>query len=284
MTASEIIDNQHIPYFNRYDIVVRYMAIEHYYGLNDFGLDLYRAMQIYRTGVADVEGFKSLVCSFERNGYLENNPIVLFKGGTLRDGSHRLACALYFGVKDIPVVRLKRFKGVNYSIGWFRKHKLPTDEIEEGLKRMLIKAGIFLVVTLWPPISKCFNEIKEKISGVLASDTILMKEEEFVSFIKHQYSIDGANKGNIDKKINFMSEYEKRVMILLVNFGNPRYRIKKKTQEPISQVAEQVKKDIRGTYSDSIDGYIKDVIIHISDNYEHSQRIIDGFERFFRQN
>jgi hypothetical protein len=36
--------------FNRYDIVVRYLAIENYYKINDFGFNLYNKMQINRVG------------------------------------------------------------------------------------------------------------------------------------------------------------------------------------------------------------------------------------------
>lgn len=282
MKVSEIIDKQHIPHFNRYDIVVRYMAIENYYGLNDFGFDLYKEMQLCRHGKVDIGKFKSVISSFEKNKYLKNKPVVLFSDGALRDGSHRLACSLYFGVKDVPVKLLGRPNDVDYSIKWFGENDFPVDKIEDGRKRMLIKSGIFLVVTLWPPISNYFQEIKGKIDGVLASYNKRMSDDEFVSFIRHQYSIDGANQKNIDKKIRFMSMFEKKVMLLLVNFGDPQYRIKRKTQEPISQVAEQVKKDIRVPYSKRVNGYISDVVMHISDNYEHSQRIINGFERFFR--
>lgn len=279
---SEIIDRQHVPDFNRYDIVVRYMAIESYYGLNDFGFDLYERMQLCRHGKSNLGGFKSIISSFEKNRYLKNKPIVLFSDGALRDGSHRLACSLYFGIKDIPVRWLKEPNGVDYSIRWFEQNGFPVDVIEEGRKRMFIRGGVFLIVTLWPPVSEYFEEMKGKIGGVLASYVHTMSDGEFNSFVRHQYSIDGANQKNIDKKMDFMSQCEKRVMLLLVNFGDPQYRVKRRTQEPISQVAEQVKKDIREPYSKKVDGYISDVVMHISDNYEHSQRVINGFEHLFR--
>ena len=58
--------------FNRYDMIVRLLAIENYYGKNDFGWDLYRKQQNTRKG-GDWQNaesrFRALIKSYEENGY-----------------------------------------------------------------------------------------------------------------------------------------------------------------------------------------------------------------------
>ncbi len=59
--------------FERLDIIVRYLAIENYFGLNDFGFEMYNKMQEKRMGrehakiSADI--FRKLIKSWTENGY-----------------------------------------------------------------------------------------------------------------------------------------------------------------------------------------------------------------------
>ena len=63
-----IVANSIQDSLNRWDIAVKYLAIENYYNKNDFGFDLYIKMQNLRTkanvGRQAVENFKKLIVSW----------------------------------------------------------------------------------------------------------------------------------------------------------------------------------------------------------------------------
>ena len=86
--------------FNRYDMIVRLLAIENYYGKNEYGFNLYRKMQAARIGIDSVEPavfrFRKLIESYENNGYDSSSEIELDSCLHLYDGSHRMAMALYY--------------------------------------------------------------------------------------------------------------------------------------------------------------------------------------------
>lgn len=68
--------------FNRYDIVVRLLAIKHYYGQNAYGFNLYERMQSIRSedenyGNISRKRFVEVIKSFEENGYNSNSELVL---------------------------------------------------------------------------------------------------------------------------------------------------------------------------------------------------------------
>ncbi len=97
--------------FYRMDLVVKYMAIEAFYGDNDYGFRLYR--KLYESKVADgrVKEFKKLIKSVEKNGFIPDERVPITVTGDVRpldEGSHRIACCLYFGIKKIPVKPVKK--------------------------------------------------------------------------------------------------------------------------------------------------------------------------------
>ena len=125
--------------FNRYDTIVRYLAIAEHCGENDYGWALYRKMQEIRnvnspenidSGIYQSR-FEALIESVKENGLDENNPIHSNDSNELMDGSHRLACALYF---NAPVVYVKNIEqgDVDFGMNWFEQHfsELETKQIQ----------------------------------------------------------------------------------------------------------------------------------------------------------
>ena len=120
-------------FFNAH-IMIKMLAIDCYFGKNDYGWKWYNEMQKKR--VADnplipkhmayhEKEFKELIESFEKNGYLEEKPIIVNKDFLFIDGSHRLALALYFGIKEVPISIDKNYFDIeskDYSFDWFDKH------------------------------------------------------------------------------------------------------------------------------------------------------------------
>ena len=119
----------------RYDMIVRLLAVENYYGKNDYGFKLYHKMQYERNkhkgdDFADkaVERFKKLILSYEENGYDESSCILLDKNMQLIDGSHRLAMAMYHGYENISAVIDTRETNFSYGIDWFENNGFTAEE------------------------------------------------------------------------------------------------------------------------------------------------------------
>lgn len=115
---------------NASDVIVKIMAIENYFGKNNYGIDMYNKMQkirvsenklIEREKANNQENFVNLIKSFEKNGFNDKYPIELNKKFEVFEGSHRLACAIYFGIEEIPVTFNKYFWELtyDYSPEWF---------------------------------------------------------------------------------------------------------------------------------------------------------------------
>ena len=84
------------------------LAIENFAGKNDFGIEVYRQWIISRkkrnpdTAVSD---FHQLVLSFDKFGFLPRFPIEYDDyDGLMTGGTHRLACAMFFQIDNIPVI------------------------------------------------------------------------------------------------------------------------------------------------------------------------------------
>jgi SAM-dependent methyltransferase len=130
-------------HLDRYDIIVRLLAIENLQGLNDFGISLYNKMQVSREQYLHEQGIKikpedlfaykkntlkELIRNFEANGFDKKKPLVVNSNYKLIDGSHRLACALFFNSKSIAIKNTHKTK-VPYGLNWFGNF-FTEDELE----------------------------------------------------------------------------------------------------------------------------------------------------------
>ena len=120
---------------NASDIIVKLLAIEQYFGKNNFGMKLYNKMQkirvsenkhIEREKANNQEKFISLINSFKKNGFWDKYPVELNKRFEIFEGSHRLACSLYFKISEIPVTFNTNLWDLeyDYSLEWFKKNNL----------------------------------------------------------------------------------------------------------------------------------------------------------------
>lgn len=114
------------------DIMIRILAIENYYGKNDFGFKLYNKMQKIRVSANPLipqyradneERFRQIIKSFEKNNFIEDYPIIINEDFKLFDGTHRLACSIFFNIVQIPVKFEERTieRHPDYSLKWFEK-------------------------------------------------------------------------------------------------------------------------------------------------------------------
>ena len=118
---------------NASDIMIKMLAIDNYFGKNDYGMRLYCKMQkirvsqnklIEREKADNKENFIKLIESIKKYGFDDKYPIELNKNFEVFEGSHRLACALYFNIDIVPVKFNKMIWNLkyDYSLEWFKNN------------------------------------------------------------------------------------------------------------------------------------------------------------------
>lgn len=270
--------------FNRYDTLVRYLAVENFYGKNDFGFEMYLKMQKLRLGkhfpqLDYLESFKSLIRRFENVGYDDDYPLLVSNELKLLDGSHRFALVLYHETPNICISPVKSLKNItiNYGIDWFREKGFSAQEIavlQSTFDRLEAKHTSTFAGILWSPAHPFKDEILSDIddtyriteSRELAFDNRLLYE----NFVRGIYHIDEIADWKIAKKIKYMEDYPPQVTIFEFKTSNPQYRKKSSNRQCISIGGETLKKQIRHKYSKRLDRYFHDILLHIGDNEVHS--------------
>tara|TARA_Y100000588_G_scaffold322509_2_gene354600 strand:+ start:48150 stop:48749 length:600 start_codon:yes stop_codon:yes gene_type:complete len=125
-------------FFNRYDLIVIYLAIEQYFNKNNIGYDLYEKMQMkrmeYRGDRNDrhntINEFKGLLKNIEKNGYDYQSSITIDRNQKLCDGAHRFSSAIYFKLPVIPIKMLRQESDIIYGIDWFKNNNFNLNELE----------------------------------------------------------------------------------------------------------------------------------------------------------
>ena len=282
LLSKQVVDGN----FNRFDIFVRYLAIQSFFNGDRFGTDLYNRMQERRNGTTFInpwKHFKYLIRSFDIYGYDYNYPVLVNDDLHIVDGAHRLACALYFRVPFLVVKVNKKLNYSRYGVSWFRDNNFLSDEItllNQHKDKLFLKNNLYFEIVLWPSVEEYFDEIELDISRdfqiLLSSSYNNIKN--FNEFVRCLYKIDDIKDWKVDMKIKEFDKYKKNVRILKVVINDPEFR-RKHNGRLISKKVEDLKSSIRGKYSARVPDYFHDIIIHIGDNYEHSrlsQNLIDA--------
>jgi len=276
--------------FNRLDIIVRYLAIENYYGKNNYGFDMYCKMQEKRMGKeyakVSVAAFKRLIKSWEDNGYDDESEIECDNNLFLLDGSHRMALALYTGQNIVSCKVYSYRNEVLYGKNWFIENGFTLKEIELILNKNEELFNLYnssIACILWPPVREEFDEITEKLRLLYPIDeykNIIFTDETFESAVKEIYAIDDIDEWKINKKIRRMEkESKKEIRLLKIRMDVPGYRLKTLNNNTLSVAGEEIKKMFRNCYKNSVNDYFHDIIIHTGDNYQQSQYIYNLLDK-----
>jgi hypothetical protein len=274
------------------DIIVRLLAINGFSGGNNFGISLFKKMHKREKGINSDEAFeqrlnalRSLIQSISGNGFKSTNPIKLNFEQRLIDGSSRLAAALYFGIKEVPIeiTRVKQIK--DFDISWFRQAGFAAEEIkqiEETRLNIFREWGLYFPVILWPPVQDYFDKIEGDLSEtneiISSIDYSFSEDSEFRELVKKIYAWEAVEDRIIDMKIEGMLEYPLRVRLLNIELPEPDFKKKRGTNNQISSVVKDMKEDLRRAYAGKVENYFRDIIIHIGDNFEHNLHITKVFD------
>ncbi len=278
--------------FTRYDMIVRYLAIENYYGLNSYGFELYEKMQAARKGedwaAISMCRFKELIKSYE-NGYDKDSCILLGEDLRLIDGSHRFALAL-FTKKYIISANVRGFSRLIpcYDIKWFRTNdfsQVDIDIMESKFTELMNLCVTPFVCTLWSPAQKYFNAITQNLAQW--GEVVKIRDYELDEFTHNQlvksiYAIDDIASWKIAKKVDYMrvtsphGAYKIRVVHL--SLPTTSFRLKASNNNTLSTQGEEIKKVIRDAYKGKIENYFHDIILHIGDNYLQNRYMLDLLE------
>ena len=123
----------------RYDIPVKWRFIRHLAEGGDPDSErVYRWHIEKRTGGREPRSWKRsvddyvaalavLLAGMRVDGFDANYPVVLGANGRLRDGAHRVACALFLGLPVLAVTD-PRDGSATWGLDWFRRHDMgPAD-------------------------------------------------------------------------------------------------------------------------------------------------------------
>lgn len=269
---------------NRYDIFVRYLAIEEYYGKNDFGFRLYSKMQNNRTGTDyyasyAIGRFRALIESYEVNGYDEKSAIPVGSNLAIWDGSHRVALGLYHNLPNISVDIHPEPKFYEYKIDWFLKNgfsleevKIIMDKAEEVLSKNPIKFTGFLWGAAVPYAEEIFKDIEffGEVSDVKKFS--FDSRADYNQKIRQIYRFGEMNFDEIDIKTECLSNYPTEFIFfhfkpfkLYDHWG-----IKSTTGLPLSLAVERVKSVVHEKYKNKIDNCFYHIIMYICDNQYQS--------------
>lgn len=272
-------------YFNAVDIVVKYLAIENYYGLNNYGFKLYEKMQNNRINDNWNERFVELIKNFEKNGMKNIFPIETDINYSIHDGAHRLALAMFFRINDV-FVKVYNIDNTRrtYDLNWFKKNKFTDEEIiiiENKLKELLKLTRTPYYCVLWPPTRNIFQKIEKEIELVengielIDSEYLELNKNDFKQFMYDVYSTDDILPEKLDLKYKYLIQslnkdnYNKEklpLMMLKVILDNPDFKLKSFTGLPQSKKTMRIKSNIRNTNNNCITDYHYDIIMHMTDN------------------
>lgn len=252
-------DNEFLQYIF-WDVAVRYLAIEEYYGKNSFGFELYKKMhtqggnygeennaekyyrQIRKKNKAPVYGlikenhsvnqFKALIRSYEKNGYDDSSLVMCDKNLLNMNGSHRVALAIYREQEFINVEVHNEIFQRRFSLNWFWENGFTREEIERIKEKMIQlldksreRIGNYYCI-LFPPAMDYFDDITDDIAKI---DEENIKVVCYQDYSKELYDFVGLIRGIYSFDSISQHNFERKLHYILnasnIEKGYVTYRI-----------------------------------------------------------
>ena len=272
--------------FNRYDMIVRLLAVECYFGKNDYGFDFYRRMQAARINKEwvepAVERFKSLIQSYDKNGYDEKSRILLDKNLHLVDGSHRMAMAMYYNIPRINASVYPKAFDIFYGIEWFKVNGFTKEEcdiLHNKYEKLKEQYSTPFICSIFSPVFNYYDEITGKLK--LFGEVKEIRDYDFNAwdykfYTRGIFHFNDKENWEIEKEIDYMMKsspcsHKIRMVSLLLN--QPNFKLKDKSVTTHSHHSELIKKLIRDAYKDKVSYFFCDSILNIGDNFTQNRNI-----------
>ncbi len=127
----------------------------------------------------------------------------------------------------------------------------------------------YFTLILWNPTLFQSEKILRDIPNIIDKREIIIPNEHLHEYIFDIYKLDTRCSHNIvlPPKIQKLKEYDDKHIMVKFKINNPKYT------NNICEQAVKLKEIIRNKYKSNIKNYIKDIIIHIADNFEQSKYI-----------
>jgi hypothetical protein len=270
--------------FNRYDIIMRYLSAKKLDRNIDASLDEYKTMQQTRIGRDTGNDFRDLVISIKKNGFSTKYPIPIDLKANLIDGSHRLACALYYDIEQIPYTVIRSRSNINYGLNWFQENNFApsvTAELEKTKKELFLRNGIYFCAIIWGTAKIFYDDICNDIGQqykIVYRDNLFLGEN-YGNFIDDIYAIDDIERWNVITKKQLLYQSSHEIKFVLFEIPSPDFRIKQMNHSYQSLKGAALKKTVQKKYKSQIPDYFYDIIFHTGDNYEHNAEIIKNIQK-----
>lgn len=108
---SQLFDTPTMTKYHQIISALRYLAVEEYYGQNDFGREFYITAIHWENDAAwqvELDRFDALIKSIETKGYDMKSIIYVDRNYNCFNGTHRLALCAWFGIEKIPAYIVNR--------------------------------------------------------------------------------------------------------------------------------------------------------------------------------
>lgn len=271
--------------FLRYDMIIRLLAVENYFGKNKYGFDMYSRMQGARVKPEyvseSVEKFKNLITSYEKKGYDNASEIELDNQLHLIDGSHRMALAMYYDIKTINAKVRAYQADVFYSIEWFKINGFSDHECEilrNRYEQLKTHYRHPFACIIWNSAAVFYDKIIKDLSlfgKIINAEKINLNELNYKQYIKEVLFIKNVKKRTIDETLSNMLDRQEKVLhicIVSLLIEQPDYRWNKTTQKTKSKKCEIINSVINNAYK-----YLtgeKCITLDIADNIFQSQQLL----------
>jgi hypothetical protein len=148
------------------------------------------------------------------------------------------------------------------------KPTIVFDKIKDIIFQEKINDEYFTLI-LWNPTLFQSEKILQDIPNIIESKEIIISKEFLHEYIFDIYKLDTRCSHNIvlPPKIKKLKEYNDKHLVVKFKIDNPQYT------NNICKQAVQLKEMIRNKYKSNIKNYIKDIMIHVTDNFEQSKYI-----------
>lgn len=259
------------------------LAIENYYGKNNYGFDYYSRMQS-TSGIDWERRFRNLINSFEKYGFDSGHPVQLAKDFAVMDGSHRIMLSWYHNMEFIKAKIYKTERDRHFNIDFFWELGFSLDEcecIKTKTEQLLKDANYLYEGVIWPPAFELAENILTDINNhgdgvyVVEKETLEYRRDDFIGLFKGLYHTDILDEEGMVYKIglidNCLEDHDVyRIVRFKISCSNPRMMMNPKNYMPQSETVSRIKQWVRRRYKESIRNYEYDTIMHIADNYLQS--------------